>query len=142
MFSDAGLVALPPEEWGKQADPLRRNLYMRILRTPHNVVRESQPEHVANWGRIGVTPNGQVISLGDSVSDAIGALDRAGPRGAAALGAGAGFIFSSNRIMGALLGGVIGYFGGTYIVNLAKKAIEAQKVVSAVSSITTTAKAG
>ena len=109
---------------------------MRILRTPHGVVPEHQPEHVSNWGKIMITPNGQVISLGDASSDAIDALDKAGARGAAALGAGAGFLFSSNRLVGAAIGGLLGYFGGAYIVNVAKKVIAIQhSVTSTVSTL-------
>lgn len=88
-----------------------------------------------------ITPNGQIISLGDAASDAVDALDKAGARGAAALGAGAGFLFSSNRLVGAALGGLLGYFGGKYFVNFARKAIDAQhaisNVVSAVAPSTT-----
>lgn len=120
MLHDAGLVALPPEDWGKPAPCLRRNLYMRILRTPHNVVPEPQPQYVTNWGPYKILANGE---LGDAAEDALAALDRAGARGAAALGAGAGFLFSTNRLMGALMGGVVGYFGGAYIANLLRKAI-------------------
>jgi hypothetical protein len=132
MFADAGLVANPVEAWGKQSEPLKRDLYMRILRTPHNVVPEHQPEHVSNWGRYMITPNGGIVSLGDTTEDALAMLDNAGSRGAAALGAAAGFIFSSNRLTGAIFGGLLGYFGGKYIVNFAQKAIAAQHAISAV----------
>ena len=134
-FGDAGLVANPPRAWGMQAEPLKRDLYMRILRTPHGVVPEHQPEHVSNWGRIMITPNGQVVSLGDAADDAVDALDKAGARGAAALGAGAGFIFSSNRLVGAAIGGLFGYFGGKYFVNFARKAIAAQHAITSAVSV-------
>jgi hypothetical protein len=103
---------------------------MRILRTPHNVVPEHQPELVS-WGRYGITPNAQIVSLSGAADDALDVLNKAGPRGAAALGAGAGFVFSSNRITGAIVGGVLGYFGGAYLTNLARKLLAAQQVVSA-----------
>ena len=46
MLRDAGLVALPQDDWGKPVPGLRRNLRMRILRTPRNVVPEPQPQYV------------------------------------------------------------------------------------------------
>lgn len=137
-LGDAGLVANPPRAWGKQSEPLRRDLYMRIRRTPHGVVSEHQPEQFVSQGKLMITPNGQIVSLGDSASDAIDALDKAGARGAAALGAGAGFLFSSNRLVGAAIGGVLGYFGGKYFVNFARKAIDAQHAISSVIPATTT----
>jgi len=140
MFCDAGLVALPPSAWGKQADPLRRDLRMPILRTPHGVVREPAPELVA-WRPFGITPNAQIVSLSGPVDDAIGALDRAGPRGAAALGAAAGLLLVENRLMGLLVGGLLGYFSGAYITNFAKKMLAAQQVVSSVASAVTPSKA-
>ena len=139
-FGDAGLVAVPQAQWGVTAQPMTRNLAMSIRRTPHNVVREAQPEHVVDWGKLVITPNGQVMSLGEATYSAVDALDKAGPRGAVVLGAGAGFVFSSNRIMGALLGGLIGYFGGQYFTNMARKILEAQKATSIIT--TTATKAG
>jgi hypothetical protein len=138
----SGFVRNSIDQWGGNPEPLKRNLWMGIQRTPHNVVREPNPEHVADWGRIAITPNGQIVSLGDTADDAVNALDKAGARGAAALGAGVGFIFSSNRIVGAFVGGLIGYFGGQYVVNVAKKAIGAAHAVSTVSSVVPSAKAG
>jgi hypothetical protein len=123
MFGDAGLVALPQTDWGKPVPGLRRNLSMRIRRTPHNVVPEPQPQHVSNWGPYRIGPNAMFAGSAD---DALAALNRAGPRGAAVLGAGAGFLFSSNRLMGALAGGLLGYFGGAYLTNLLRKMLEAQ----------------
>lgn len=120
MLHDAGLVALPREDWGKPVPRMRRNLYMHILRTPHNVRYEPQAEYVRDWGRYKILANGE---LGGAADDALTALDRAGARGAAALGAGAGFLFGTNRLMSALMGGVVGYFGGAYIANLLRKAI-------------------
>lgn len=120
MLHDAGLVALPREDWGKPVPCMRRNLYMRILRTPHGVRREPQPEYVTSWGRYKILANGELSGAAD---DTFTALDRAGARGAAALGVGAGFLFGTNRLMSALMGGVVGYFGGAYITNLIRKAI-------------------
>ena len=131
MFHDAGLVALPSDEWGKRVDPLRRDLSMRILRTPHNAVPEPEPEHVF-WGRYRITPNAQIVPFSGAADDALDALDKAGPRGAAMLGAGAGFLFSSSRLVGALTGGLLGYFGGAYLVNLARKFLAAQQASSPV----------
>jgi hypothetical protein len=117
-----GEVPVAPENGGYPVPFARRDLRMPIHRTPQNVVPEYRPGY-ASWGKIGITPNGQIVSLGDSADDAVAALDKAGPRGAAALGAAAGFVFSDNRLVGALLGGVLGYFGGAYVTNVAKKAL-------------------
>jgi hypothetical protein len=136
MFGNA-VVALPPGDWGKRVDPLRRNLRMAILRTPHNVVPEPNPELVA-WKPFGITPNAQIVSLSGAASDAIATLDRAGPRGAAVLGAAAGLLLTENRLMGLLVGGMLGYFGGAYITNFAKKMLAAQQVVSTVASVVST----
>jgi hypothetical protein len=127
LIGDAGLVALPAEDWGKPVPALRRDLSMRILRTPHNVVPEHQPEYVSDWGKYRVSPNATLFA---GAGDTLDALDRAGPRGAAALGAGAGLLFSQNRLMGAFAGGLLGYFGGSYLTNLLRKAISAQAPVA------------
>jgi hypothetical protein len=142
MLRDAGLVALPPSDWGVQVEPLRRDLHMSIRRTPHGVMPETGPGAMMDSGRVVITPNAQIISLDGAFEDAVSALDKAGPRGAAALGVGVGFLFSESRIVGALVGGLIGYFGGKYVVNLAKKAIAVQQAVSTVASVVPTAKAG
>lgn len=134
MWGDAGLVTLPPSDWGKLSPSLRRNLSMKILRTPHNVVSEPQPAYT-DCGPCRMSPNAELFGPMD---DAFAALDRAGPRGAAALGAGVGFLFGSKRIMGALAGGVIGYFGGAYLTNLLRKAISAQQPVVSVTPPSTT----
>jgi len=135
LLNDAGLVTLGPEDYGRIAPPSRRNLHMRIRRTPHGVVREPEPTHVPDWGRYGVTANGRIADLSGAADDAVVALDRAGPRGAAALGAAAGLLFSQNRILGAVAGGVLGYFGGGYIVNLIKKALSVGQVVSTATAV-------
>jgi len=140
MLYDAGLVANPSSKWGVQADPLRRNLYMLIRQTPHGVVSETG--RASKQGRLEITADGRINSLDGALDDAVNALDRAGSRGAAALGVGVGFIFSTNRIVGALVGGVIGYFGGKYVVNLGKKLIAAQQAVSTVTSVVSPTKAG
>jgi len=134
MFCDAGLVALPPSDWGKRIDPLRRNLRMAIRRTPHNVVVERNPELVA-WQPFGITPNAQIVALSGAADDAVAALDRAGPRGAAVLGAATGFLLTENRLMGLLVGGVLGFFGGVYITNFAKKMLAAQQAAFTVASV-------
>lgn len=128
MFSDAGLVATPRDEWGHQSNPLARDLRMRVLRTPHNVVAEHQPEHVADWGQYRITPNGGLMY--GAADDALTTLERAGSRGATLLGAGVGVVFSSRRLRGALMGGLVGYLGGQYLVNLAKKALAVQQAMA------------
>jgi hypothetical protein len=128
MLNDAGLVALPETDWGKPVPALRRDLSMRILRTPHNVVPEPQPQHVSSWGTYRISPNATLFA--GPADDALAALDRAGPRGAAVLGAGAGLLFSSHRLLGALAGGLLGYFGGAYLTNMFRKALDAQKTLA------------
>lgn len=132
QLSDAGLVTLPPRDYGRTAAPGHRNLYQKILRTPHNVVPEPRPDLVA-WKPVSIDPNGRVSDLQGAADDALATLDRMGPRGAAALGATAGFVFASNRVFGALAGGVLGYFGGAYFVKMAKQFLAAQQVVAVVA---------
>jgi hypothetical protein len=63
-------------------------------------------------------PNGD---LAGAAEDAMASLEAAGPRGAAALGAAAGFIFSGWKA--AIAGGVLGYFAGKFVSNFAVKAL-------------------
>jgi hypothetical protein len=91
-------------------------------------VPERQPQHVSDWGKYRISPNATLFA--GPADDALAALDRAGPRGAAVLGAGAGFLLSSNRLMGALVGGVLGYFGGSYLSNMLRKVLEVQTTLA------------
>jgi hypothetical protein len=92
-----------------------------------------------DWGYDNtITPNG-IATLGDAIAAAsqVGsALDKAGTRGAAALGAVAGFLLSTNRLLGAAIGGTLGYFGGKYIVSFANKALAVGAAVNTVETKT------
>lgn len=111
---------------------------LRVRRNPNASVYE--PVRVPDDWPSDTTyfPNGNV-SLGDAASDAFAQLDAAGPRGAAALGALAGLLFSGWKA--GVAGGLLGYFGGKYLVNLAGKAIAVttavNKVETAVAKATT-----
>jgi hypothetical protein len=83
---------------------------------------------VSSWGTYRISPNATLFA--GPADDALAALDRAGPRGAAVLGAGAGLLFSSHRLLGALAGGLLGYFGGAYLTNMFRKALDAQKTLA------------
>jgi len=107
---------------------------MQVRRNPQAVLYQPvlDPD---DWGYANtLTPNG-VATLGeaaDVATSAVSMLDKAGTRGATALGAAAGFLLASNRLRGALLGGVLGYLGGKFVVSVASKALT---VVTAASKI-------
>ena len=103
-----------------------------IARTPFGVY-EPQPVHVSDWGRIGVTPNGALIDLGSTTDDALAALDSVGTRGATVIGAGAGFVLSTNRLLGGVVGAGLGYLAGKYLANIIKATVTASKVVNVVA---------
>jgi hypothetical protein len=129
---ETGNVMNPPSGWGPRIPHSRADLRMRIARTPFGV-SEPQPVHVPNWGRVGITPNGALISLGDfgtTTDDALAALDSVGTRGATIIGAGVGFVLSSNRLLGGAIGAGLGYLTGKYLANIIKVTVAAQKVVS------------
>jgi hypothetical protein len=133
MFgNDTGNVMQPPGAWGTYVPFSRRNLHMRMARTPYGI-HEPQPVHVQNWGRIGVTPNGALISLGGAADNALSVLDKVGTRGAMVLGAGAGLVFSTNRLLGGLVGAGLGYLTGRYLATIIKATVAAQKVVDIVT---------
>lgn len=89
-----------------------------------------------DWGYDNtITPNG-IATLGaaSAAASAVEALHKAGTRGATALGAGAGFLLSSNRLRGALIGGLLGFFGGKLIVAVADKALAAAAAFNTVET--------
>lgn len=141
IFGDAGLVINPPGDYGHRAPSLRRDLRATFVRSPYNAVPEPEPDY-AKWPPVTFNPNGRITDLSGALDDAVSALDRAGPRGAAALGAVAGVILSSNRILGGIVGGVLGYFGGQYFVNFAKKILAVQQAASTVASVASAASGG
>jgi hypothetical protein len=81
-------------------------------------------------GQVMIMPDGMV--LGGPAEDALTQLQSAGPRGAAALGAAAGLLFSGWKA--AIAGGVLGYFGGKYIVNIIDKALMISSIVKPVET--------
>jgi len=133
--NDTGNVRQPPSQWGPYVGRSRANLRMRI---PKNIdhLYAPQPVHVEDWGHIGITPNGALISLGDATDDALSALDKIGTRGATVLGAGAGLVLSTNRMLGAAVGAGLGYLAGRYLASIIKATVAVQRVA------TTVAKAG
>jgi len=130
---DTGNVVVPPSEGGFDIPRSRRDLYMRILRTPHNSVPAFRPAHVPQWAPIGITPNGAFVSLGAATDEAVSALDKIGVRGAMALGAGAGLVFSTNRLLGGLVGAGLGYLAGKYLAGVIKATVAVEKVATAVT---------
>jgi hypothetical protein len=88
-----------------------------------------------DWGYDNIfTPNG-IATLGDA-AEAVSALQKAGTRGAAALGAVAGLLLSSNHLHGAIVGGLLGYFGGKYIVVLADKVLAVTATITKIEKVT------
>jgi hypothetical protein len=135
IFGD-GNVINTPGAWGVQGDVSRPRAPMAIMRTPQGVLPETRLTHVPSWGRIGITPNGEIISFGGAAADeAISALDKLGPRGAALLGAGAGLVFSTNRLMGAVVGGGLGYLAGKYLAGIIKTTLAIQSTAQAVAKV-------
>jgi hypothetical protein len=126
---DTGNVVQPREAWGPYVGRSHADLRMNIYRTPFGV-RESQPAHVRDWGRLGITPNGRLISFSGATDDALTALDKIGTRGAAVLGAGAGLVLSTNRMLGAAVGAGLGYLAGRYLASIIKATVAVQKVAT------------
>jgi len=111
---------------------------MRVRRNPQAVLYQPvlDPD---DWGYDHtLTPNG-FVTLGEAspvTSSVVDVVNRAGTRGATALGAVAGFVLASNRLQGALIGGVLGYFGGKYLVGYTGKVLEAVRVLNKVEKAT------
>ncbi len=133
---DTGNVTVPPAEGGFVMPRSRRNLSMRILRTPHNSVPDFSPTFTPQWGRVGITPNGVLVDLGAASDEAISALDKIGVRGAVVLGAGAGLVFSTNRLVGGLVGAGLGYLAGKYLAGIIKATVAVEKVATTVAKAT------
>jgi hypothetical protein len=96
---------------------------LRIRRNP----QASLYQPVLNpddWGYDNmITPNG-VATLG-ATPESIETLYRAGTRGGTALGALAGLALTAFSWKGMAVGGLLGYFGGRFVANLADKALAA-----------------
>jgi len=111
---------------------------MRVRRNPQASLYRPvlEPD---TWGYDNTfTPNG-VATLGaaaDTAASAMTMLERAGTRGAVAIGATAGFLLSASHIRGALIGGGLGYLFGKYVVGVADKALAAINTVSKVEKAT------
>ena len=104
---------------------------VRVRRNPNaSVPICADKECSDDWapGAVLISQNGYV--LGDATDDAMAVLARAGTRGATAIGAVAGFLFATKKIRGAVIGGVLGYFGGRYVVNMADKAVTAMSTIA------------
>jgi hypothetical protein len=106
----------------------------RVRRNPNASVHESWigPADNDNF-RATIMPDGRILMDG-AVEDALAQFHAAGPRGAAVLGAVAGFVFGNAKT--AVLGGLLGYFGGKFIVNLASKALTVATVANTVAKAT------
>jgi hypothetical protein len=110
---------------------------LQIRRSPDAVICESSPAMCDIYRKPGATfimsPNGTFLGAAiDTASDALERLEAAGPRGAAALGAVTGLIFSGWKA--AAIGGLLGYFSGKYIVNIARKALAVSSAVNKVET--------
>jgi hypothetical protein len=105
---------------------------LRVRRNPNASVYEAYPE--ADGQDVLLSPNGHNMLEG-AAEDALAQLQAAGPRGAALLGAAAGFVFSGWKA--GVLGGVLGYFGGHYLTNIVSKTLTAATAVAAVTTATT-----
>lgn len=106
---------------------------VRVRRNPNASVYE--PITPMDDRDVLITANGDILD--GAAEDALAQLNAAGPRGAAALGILAGFLFSGWKA--ALAGGVLGYFGGKYLTNIAGKALTVATTVTKIE--TTVAKA-
>lgn len=123
---------------------------LAVQRTPHAVVREPALNPGPDWGRNLITPNGGVVALdgfgavSDTAAAAIARLEAAGSRGATLLGVVAGLTFAGagHRLMGGLVGGLLGYLGGGYLTNFAKRMIAAQTAVLPSLPVVVTSPAG
>jgi hypothetical protein len=103
---------------------------LRVRRNPNASVYEAYPED--DGREMLLSPNGHnLLGVGE---DALAQLQAAGPRGAAVLGAAAGFLFSGWKA--AMFGGILGYFSGKYLVNIASKALTVATAVNTVSKAT------
>ena len=100
----------------------------RVRRNPNASVFMNFPEENPAIDAV-IMPNGY---LNGPAEDALAQLEAAGPRGAALLGAVAGFVFGNWKT--AAFGGVLGYYAGKYLVNFASKALT---VVTSVNKIDT-----
>jgi hypothetical protein len=103
---------------------------LRVRRNPNASIYHAFPE---DEGRdILLSPNGRNMLEGAG-EDALTQLQAAGPRGAAVLGATAGFVFSGWKM--AFLGGLFGYFSGKYLTNIAAKALTIVTAAAATASV-------
>ena len=101
---------------------------LRVRRNPQAVVYEPVSADDARAPDVTFTPNGGLAGPAD---EALAQLQAAGPRGAAALGAMAGLLFSGWKA--AVVGGFLGYYSGKYLTNFASKALAVVAVTKAVA---------
>jgi hypothetical protein len=104
---------------------------VRVRRNAGAWVMEPANVEIPTAKDVMIMPDGMVLE--GAAEDALAQLQAAGSRGAAALGAAAGLFFGGWK--SAIAGGVLGYFGGKYIVNIVGKALA---VTSAARNLETT----
>jgi hypothetical protein len=106
-----------------------------IRRNPNASVYEPGPGAITDTQSYLIMPNAN-MTLGDSTTvavNALGSLSKAGKRGAAVLGVMAGLVFGGgHRLLSATAGGLLGYYGGHYIVNLIEKALQTSQAIETV----------
>ncbi len=106
---------------------------LRVRRNPQASLYQPvlEPD---DWGYDNlITPNG--IATLNGPEEAVAMLHKAGTRGAVALGAVAGAALTFS-VKGALIGGVLGYLGGRYVVGLADKMLAVAAVTTKVEKAT------
>lgn len=110
-----------------------------IRRNPNASVYEPIPgvDEAEDGRSFLIMPDSRFV-LGDATSvasDALASLNRAGPRGGAVLGMAVGLLFGgSHRLLGALAGGLLGYYSGHYVANIAEKTLWAAKAIDTVQT--------
>lgn len=106
---------------------------LRVRRNPQASLYQPvlEPD---DWGYDNlITPNG--IATLNGADDVVASLHKAGTRGAVALGAVAGGLITLSA-KGAIIGGVLGYLGGKYVVGLADKMLAASALATKVEKAT------
>lgn len=110
---------------------------MRVRRNPQASLYYPEQDRTAwPWDDM-LTPNG-IATLGeasDTAASAMAMLNKAGTRGLTAIGAAAGFLLSEQRLRGTIIGGVLGYLGGRFVVGMASKVVSAVNAVGKIEKV-------